>query len=106
MSNTAPYTIDIAGSDDETFSFTIPFEMADGTAFPFSDYAIEYSIPGKLSLTEGNGITVTPPDVEFKAARGTLCQATYTHGCRVRYLATGEEFQVFDGTVTIGDGGF
>lgn len=106
MSNTAPYSVNVTGTDDETFAFTVPFEMADGTAFPFSDYEIEYSVHGQFILTQGNGITITAPNVEFKKPDGPLCKGTHEHGCRVRHIASGDVFQVFDGTVTIGEGNF
>lgn len=110
MSGTAPYEVNITGSDDETFQFAIPFETDDGAAFPFSIYAIEYSVmqggSSVLTLKQGDGITINAPDVVFRAARGRLRKGEYRHGCRIRSLVNGDEFQVFDGSVVIGGGGF
>ncbi|MBF9234682.1 hypothetical protein [Microvirga alba] len=110
MSGTAPYEVHVTGTDDETFLFSIPFESADGTAFPFGGYAIEYVVAKHghniLRLSQGSGLTVSPPNVVFKAARGSLHVGEYDHGCRLRSLETGDEFQVFDGSVTIGEGNF
>lgn len=107
---TAPYEVNVTGSDDETYTFSIPFENADGAAFPFDDYEIEYVVSSDgrpdLRLTQGDGITIDAPEVTFKAARGRLCKGEYKHGCRLRHLATGDEFQVFDGNVTISEGNF
>lgn len=106
MANVAPYEVTVTGTDDETFAFVIPFANEDGTAFPFATYAIEYAVAGYMSLAEGAGITVTAPNVTFKAAAGTLKPGIYSHGCRLRHLTTGEYIQVFDGTVTIAEGNF
>lgn len=110
MSNSAPYEVNVTGTDDETFAFSIPFENSDGTAFPFADYEIEYSVRKggsvRLHLTQGAGIDIQPPAVTFKAARGSLKEGEYSHGCRIRHVSTGEEFQVFDGSVTISEGNF
>lgn len=106
----APYEVNVSGTDDETFLFAIPFEQEDGTAFPFESYSIEYVVTKgggqRLFLTLGNGITVNAPDVVFRAARGSLRNGEYQHGCRIKHLTTGDEFQVFDGTVSIGEGNF
>lgn len=110
MANTAPYEVNVSGTDDETFVFAVPFENADGSPFPFDDYEIEYAVSSgwrtHLRLTQGDGITVISPNVTFKARRGSLCKGEYKHGCRIRHLSTGDEFQVFDGSVTIGEGNF
>lgn len=110
MANSAPYEVNVSGSDDETFMFSIPFETEDGSAFPFTDYAIDYAVSSRhgrdLVLTEGSGITIAAPVVTFRAERGRLRRGVYEHGCRLRNLVTGDEFQVFDGTVTISEGNF
>jgi hypothetical protein len=109
MANTAAYELNVTGTDDETFAFAVSFELADGTAFPFDDYAIEYALSGesgRLTLTQGDGITVRDSVVTFTAARGALRPGLYGHGCRVRHLTLEHEVQVFDGTVTIGEGFF
>lgn len=110
MANSAPYEVNVTGTDDETYAFSVPFENADGSAFPFSDFAIEYSVAQcgspVLSLTQGNGITVVGSSVTFKAARGSLKVGEYQHGCRIRHKTTGDETQVFDGSVTITEGNF
>lgn len=106
----APYEITVSGTDDETFLFSIPFELDDGTAFPFADYAIEYAVRSDcrpvLTLTQASGLTISTGAVIFRAERGTLRPGTYTHACRVRKLTSGDEFQVFDGQVIISEGGF
>lgn len=111
MANSAPYEVNVTGTDDETFAFSIPFENADGSDFPFDQYTIEYVVSedGRpvLTLTEGNGITLTPPHVTFKKpGSGSLDKGDYEHGCRVRHLSTGDTFQLFDGSVTIREGNF
>jgi hypothetical protein len=110
MANTAPYTVDVTGTDDETFVFVIPFENTDGTAFPFAEYTIEYAVTqcgcAKLELSEGDGILIVAPYVRFKAAMGSLTPGEYQHGCRMTEIATGDVYQIFDGTVTIGEGHF
>lgn len=110
MANTAPYEVNVSGSDDETFEFTLPFEQTDGTPFPFEDYAIEYVVAGRgsggLSLTEGAGILIDAPFVSFRAEMGRLRPGTYAHGCRIKSLVSGDYRQVFDGTVTITEGNF
>ena len=109
MANTAPYEVNVTGTDDETFMFVIPFENSDGTAFPFADYEIEYSLKerggARLLLTQGNGISIDNGSVVFSAAR-PMGRGTYEHGCRVRRIASGQLVQVFDGAVTIGEGNF
>jgi hypothetical protein len=106
----APYEVNVSGTDDETFAFTVEFEMTDESGFPFADYAIEYAVTRRgstvLRLTQGNGITVETPTIEFRAPRGALCAGQYEHGCRIRHLSSGDQFQVFNGSVTINEGSF
>lgn len=106
----APYEVNVSGTDDETFLFAIPFENEDGTAFPFDSYAIEYVVAKSghrlLHLTQENGISIDGEDVVFRADRGSLRKGEYQHGCRIKHLITGDEFQVFDGAVVIGEGHF
>lgn len=109
MANSAPYEVNVTASDDETFAFSIPFENADGTAFPFDDYEIEYAVTNRgprLLLTQTDGITIADGVVTFMAPRGRLAPGTYEHGCRMRAIASGIESQVFDGSVTITEGQF
>lgn len=110
MANSAPYEVNVTGTDDETFAFSIPWESADGTPFPFDDYEIEYAVGTRwhthLRLSSASGITVVGSEATFKAPRGSLCKGEYEHGCRIRHRATGDEFQVFDGIVTIREGNF
>ena len=107
MSGTAPYEVTVTGTDDETFLFAVPFEMQDGSAFPWVDYDVEYSIPGHMLLTKENGVSIVGDEVVFRdPSNRRLRPKTYEHGCRVRHLTTGDEFQVFDGTVVIGQGNF
>lgn len=109
LANSAPYEVLITGTDDETFLFAIPFENADGTAFPFGDYEIEYALSGSgqsVRLSQGSGITVSAPNVTFRSSGGFMSPGVYTHGCRVKHIASGDYTQVFDGTVTITEGNF
>jgi hypothetical protein len=109
MANTAPYEVNVTGTDDETFVFAIPFENADGTEFPFDEYEIEYSLSHRgsrrLLLTQGSGITIDNGVVAFSAAR-PMQRGQYEHGCRLRRIANDQLIQVFDGAVTIGEGNF
>jgi hypothetical protein len=105
----APYEVNVSGTDDETFHFAIPFENADGSAFPFDQYEIEYALSHfgerRLFLSQAAGVTIDNRTVVFSA--GTpLQQGNYEHGCRIRRITTGQLIQVFDGTVTIGEGNF
>jgi hypothetical protein len=106
----APYEVNVTGTDDETFVWALPFENDDGTAFPFADYEIEYVLTRNnqrvLLLTQSAGITIDDPEVTFRGPSGPLAKGTYEHGCRVRHLATGDIFQVFDGTVRVDEGHF
>lgn len=109
MANSAPYEVNVTASDDETFAFSIPFEKADGTAFDFDDWVVEYSVAGRgprMLLTIGDGITIGDSVVAFQASRGRLQPGIYDHGCRIKQISSGFEIQVFDGTVTITEGAF
>jgi hypothetical protein len=109
MANTAPYEVNVTGTDDETFVIAIPFENADGTVFPFDQYEIEYSLTRggsrRLFLTQSNGITIDDGTVLFSAGE-PIHRGQYEHGCRIRRITTGQLTQIFDGTVTIGEGNF
>lgn len=110
MANSAPYEVNVSFSDDEAFAFCISFAMADETDFPFEDYAVEYSVrregSDRISLTEDNGISISAPVVIFDAGNSPLRKGEYNHGCRIRHLTTGNIYQVFTGSVTIGEGEF
>jgi hypothetical protein len=110
MANTAPYEVNVNGTDDETFVFTVPFENADGTPFPFSGYEIEYSVKKggstRLLLAQGAGVTIANGVVTFDGGNSPLHKGEYEHGCRIRDIASGKYFQVFDGRVEIGEGNF
>lgn len=110
MAGSAPYEVNVEASDDETFSFAIPFENTDGTPFDFDDYVVEYVISGRgspyLTLSQSEGITIGDSVVTFQAARGRLRPGLYEHGCRLRAIASGTETMVFTGTVTITEGAF
>lgn len=105
----APYEVNVSGTDDETFMFVLPFENSDGSAFPFDQYEIEYSLIQsgcqRLLLTQAAGITIDSGSVIFSAG-SPIQQGAYQHGCRIRRITTGQLIQVFDGTVTIGEGNF
>lgn len=105
MAFSAPVQVDLSFTDDETVAFTFSLERDDGTAFPFAAYEVEYAIDGHL-LTSGNGLTIAAPNIGVKIARGELSCGAHRHGCRVREIATGDETQVFDGTLTITEGAF
>lgn len=109
MSGTAPYEVNLGGSDDEVFAFPLSWVMADGTAFPFADYEIEYSLKkggcSYLRLTQADGITVVGSVISFDAGR-CLPRGGYEHGCRLKHIATGKYVQVFTGSVRIGEGEF
>jgi hypothetical protein len=109
MANTSPYEVNVTGTDDETFMFVIPFENSDGSAFPFGQYEIEYSLTHcgsqRLFLTQADGISIDNGSVIFSSGE-TIRKGTYEHGCRVRRIVSGQLIQVFDGTVTIGEGNF
>lgn len=110
MANSAPYEVNVTGTDDEAFVFTIPFENSDGTAFPFAEYEIEYSVKKggspRLLLTQGDGITIADSVVTFDGGNSPLSVGEYAHGCRIRNIESGKFFQVFDGSVTISEGNF
>jgi hypothetical protein len=105
----APYEVNVSGTDDETFMFVLPFENADGSAFPFNQYEVEYSLTHfgeqRLFLTQAAGITIDNGSVIFNGGQ-PIQQGEYEHGCRVRRIENGQLVQVFDGTVTIGEGNF
>jgi hypothetical protein len=106
----APYEVAVSGTDDETFTFSLPFENEDGSAFPFSDYTIEYAVScdgrPSFTLTQSTGITVQSGVVTFASAPRTLRPGRYTHACRIKSVANGTYTQVFDGPVSIDEGGF
>jgi hypothetical protein len=109
MANTAPWSVDVTGTDDETYAFAVDFTLEDGTAFPFDTVELEYMLEGcgvTLSLTEASGITVTSAVVTFKSPDGALRAGIYDHACRIKTIASGEYTSVFDGRVTIGKGAF
>lgn len=111
MSGSAPYEVNVSGSDDETFAFSLPFENTDGTPFDFDAYVVEYVVSSDgggryLFLTDTSGITIGDSILTIQADRGRVRPGVYSHGCRLREIATGFEFQVFDGTVTISEGAF
>ena len=103
----APYRVDLIGSEGETFGFSLYFEMTDGSAFPFDDYTISYVLSDAdgcpvFSLSEGDGITVVDEDegsVSFLSDYAVEA-GDYTHRCRI----TDEADQVvdfFDGEVVV-----
>lgn len=111
------YEVAIEATDDETFSFTLPIQQSDGTAFPWSSYSFEYAVTTECGaqvftlapvLTPGVGIYVdtTSGSVTFKNVQGCLGVGSYRHGCRIRHVTTGDTIQIFTGPVTITDGGF
>lgn len=106
----APFEVNVSGTDDETFTFSIPIENDDGSPFPFADYAHEYAVSrdGRrvLFMSEGDGVTIAAPLITFRAPTGRLAAGRYEHGYRLRSLATGDEIQIFDGTVTLTEGSF
>jgi hypothetical protein len=108
----APYRVNISGTDDETFEWSQEWEQEDGTAFPFEDYTIEYVVRwdsgGEVFAMSSDdaGVTVAAPNVTFGGLEYTLLEGHYLHGCRIVHNSTGKMSQVFDGEVTISDGGF
>jgi hypothetical protein len=109
MSDYAPVEVTLMGTDDELFAFTRRFEMEDGSPFPFSDYAIEYSLRGEcghsFTLDQTHGISLSDAYVTFTRTE-RVPPGRYEHGCRIKHLLTGTYFQVFDGPVFISQGNF
>lgn len=105
----APYRADVALSDDATFELPpVEIAVADGTAFPFGDYAFEYSVAGLPLFTQADGIAVQADQNAIVISRPTarLPVGRYPHGLRYREIATGRVSQLFDGTLTITEGNF
>src|SRR5215213_6909918 len=92
------YTFSRTFSDDETIEFAFRFRMRDRTAFPWADYALEYSVDdGAVSLDQSAGITVdeTASTATFLVGEpGTLSIGDHGHGFRVREIATDKVTQV------------
>jgi hypothetical protein len=108
----APYRVNISGTDDETFEWSQEWVQDDGTAFPFEDYTIEYVVAydkgGEVMFLTSDGpagVTVDAPNVTFGGVGYALEEGHYRHGCRIVDV-DGKTIQVFDGEVTIDDGGF
>jgi hypothetical protein len=110
----APYQVIGSFSDDETISIPMDFENDDGTPFDLTDYEIEYAVRDDrnrqaLKLTIANGITVDAPatgHAEIVGDPGALCPGTYFHFARFLYVPDGRYMAIFDGPLTISEGGF
>lgn len=100
------YTFSRVVSDDETVEMTFIWTQKDGSDFPWDEYEVEYTIKDQV-LTQDDGI-VTYPDSNrvMITAPALTAGETYPHACRIRHLATGKEILVFDGALTVLDGGF
>lgn len=101
MASVAPYEINVVGSEDETFEFTITYVQTSGAAFPWASYTAEY-------LVNGQAGTVTTDAVSGIAVftGPTLSPGQYTHACRLTEVSTGKKRLSFDGSVTITKGPF
>jgi hypothetical protein len=115
----APFQATVRITDAEDLRFTISWTQSDGTAFPFDDYEIEYSVSldGETEFTlyqiggsspDEDGITVDEDagTVTFFKAVGTLEPGNYQHNCRLKDPDTGAYSAVFDGPVIVTFGGF
>ncbi|AOO81667.1 hypothetical protein [Bosea vaviloviae] len=109
----AAYQVNVSATDDETFAFTCEWTLADGSDFPWADYAYAYELKRErrpvLSLTSSDGLAVDASEntITFQPPEAMrLCAGRYRHGCRITHTATGKTIQVFDGFVTITEGNF
>lgn len=102
----APYALNIQGTDDETLEFTSQLTLTAPAVL--SDYRIEYGLKrsGTLVLsysTATTGVTVAGANVTIGGLE-SVGAASYTHGARLVHIASGKKIQWFDGTVEITDG--
>jgi hypothetical protein len=109
----AAYQVNVSATDDETFEFTCEWTLADGSDFPWADYAYAYELKRDrrlvLSLTGGDGLLITAENNKITVQppmTTRLCPGVYRHGCRITHIENGKTIQVFDGTVTITEGNF
>lgn len=101
MASVAPYQVDVVGSDDETFEFTLTYVQTDGSVFPWASYTVEYTVGNQTGTVStdavsGNAVFTGP----------SLSAGRYEHACRLTEIATGKKRLSFDGAVTIHDGPF
>lgn len=110
----APYQVTASFSDDEPIFIPLDFENDDGTPFDLTNYEVEYAvrnISGRqaLLLTKSDGVTIEAPltgHVEITAAEGRLRPGSYFHFGRLRYVPQDRYMALFDGPLTIDEGGF
>jgi hypothetical protein len=108
----AAYQFDLTFDEGETFGFTCPWSMKDGSPFPWADYTIEYALSrgpcSVLPLTSESGISVDPDDgtATFYSPDTKLRCGAYIHACRVKHIASGDTIAVFAGTVTVNESPF
>lgn len=101
MASVAPYEVNVVGSDDETFEFTLTYVQSDGTVFPWASYTVEYIIG-----TQSGSVAPDPVSGNAVFTGPSLSAGRYPHACRLTETATGKKRLSFDGTVTINDGPF
>lgn len=111
----AAYECTASCTDDESFVLTLQLMNSDNTPFDVTGYSFEYSLngcggcSGSYDLDETDGIEVDPVTATLTITPGLdvrLRPGTYTHGFRKTHLVSGQVDQIFDGTVTVTEGGF
>lgn len=108
----APYEVRFDLSDGESFEFTIPFEMKNGDAFPFGDYAWTYILSHKgggetFRLTSASGGVALDPAhgwATFTNPTARLGCGHYEHELLLTHLATGKTLAFFGGPVRVARG--
>lgn len=123
----APYSVNASFSDDETVQLSFLLTNSDGGVLDTSDMQFEYAVnpqggpiedydsslygtssAGILVTQAGGGITVNAlvGQVLITVEMGRLSPGVYSHGCRIKQVASGKYTQLFDGVLTIAEGEF